>query len=73
MARTTILHGISMNLWARRYTHATVHTQYLGSERSMDINREMPDKMAEKIRVAPRINNVQGDVAVKRGVMNYSL
>lgn len=34
------------------------HTRYLGSRRSADINREIPDKTAEKIRVAPRINNV---------------
>lgn len=61
MARTTILRGISMNLWAWRHTHThTQHIRYLGTERSMDINREMPDKMAEKIRVAPRINNVRG-------------
>lgn len=36
------------------------HTRYLGSRRSADINREIPDKTAEKIRVAPRINNVHG-------------
>lgn len=33
-------------------------TRYLGSGRSVDINREIPDKTGEKIRVAPRINNV---------------
>lgn len=36
------------------------HTRYLGSGRSVDINREIPDKTGEKIRVAPRINNVHG-------------
>jgi len=34
------------------------HTRYLGSSRPADINREIPDKTGEKIRVAPRINNV---------------
>lgn len=36
------------------------HIRYLGSERPAHINREMPDKTAEKIRVAPRINNARG-------------
>lgn len=36
------------------------YIRYLGSERSTDVNREMPDKTVEKIWVAPRINNVYG-------------
>lgn len=53
----TILRGISMNSWARRPMR---QTRYFGSRQSADINREIPDKTVEKIRVAPRINNVHG-------------
>jgi len=66
-----------MNSWAQRIPAFGLarHIRYLGSGRSANINREMPDKTAEKIRVAPRINNAYRgrDAAVKRGVMNYSV